>query len=170
MRIIPLTGKNGRGRFVLVDDKDFFCLSQYGWFVSGGRAGKEYVSTNMYIGGKLKKVLLHRFLLGFPDGVVDHINGCTFDARRRNLRVCTHIENCRNHRKYRRRGGYSSKYVGVCLHQGRWATYICSEINRSVFVASFDTEIEAARAYDTKAYELFGEFAKLNFPLEKVSA
>ena len=34
------------------------------------------------------------------------------------------------------------------------------------FLGYFVDEVEAARAYDRKAVELFGEFARLNFPEE----
>ena len=56
-----------------------------------------------------------------------------------------------------------SQYLGVCIRRtGR----ISSQISRNkkiVYIGSYNTEVEAARAYDKKAKELFGEFANLNF-------
>jgi hypothetical protein len=34
---------------------------------------------------------------------------------------------------------------------------------KTYFIGYFDNEVEAARLYDAKAKELFGEFANLNF-------
>lgn len=35
---------------------------------------------------------------------------------------------------------------------------------KTIYLGSYNTSEEAARVYDTKAKELFGDFALLNFP------
>jgi hypothetical protein len=55
---------------------------------------------------------------------------------------------------------------GVVVHRdknGKWKAGIRVG-GRQTFIGLFDDEVEAARAYDRKAREMFGEFAYLNFP------
>ena len=61
------------------------------------------------------------------------------------------------------RTGTSSQYKGVAFHKrrSRW----CADIKfdrKNLYLGHFDTEEDAARAYNTKAIELFGELAHLN--------
>jgi len=35
---------------------------------------------------------------------------------------------------------------------------------KTIFLGYFDSELDAAKVYDDKARELFGDFAQLNFP------
>ena len=87
----------------------------------------------------------------------------TLDNRRANLRLCTLAENMRN-----RRGN-----LGRDLPKGvTWQPH-CNKYKASIgcdgapkHIGYYDDPIEAARAYDRKAIELFGEFARLNFPQE----
>jgi|TARA_R110002020_G_C15975619_1_gene747963 hypothetical protein len=46
-----------------------------------------------------------------------------------------------------------------------WEAYIMFN-QKNIYLGSYKTKEEAARAYDKKAIELFGEFAQLNFPEE----
>ena|SRR5580704_14271781 len=56
-----------------------------------------------------------------------------------------------------------SQFKGVTKRHGRWIAQV--NLNKVRYLlGSFPTEEEAARAYDAKAKELFGEFACLNFP------
>lgn len=109
-----------------------------------------------------KKVYLHRFILNAKQGDhVDHTNHNRLDNRKCNIRICTPNQNMMNTRK---RKDCTSKYKGV-FHEGdgKWRAYILSKEKR-LEIGTFPTEQAAARAYDAKARELFGDFAFLNFP------
>jgi len=157
-RIIPLT----RGQFTVVDAEDYLWLSQYQWFAEG-TAGHFY-AVRKENGRSIK---MHRQIMNAPDHlVVDHIDHDGLNNRRENLRICTFAENCRNRRTSRHK---SSKYKGVhCLKRNhKWAAQVTCDHKRN-HLGYFGDEIDAAKAYDRAALELFGEFASLNLPEEKI--
>ncbi len=97
--------------------------------------------------------------------VVDHINHNGLDNRKENLRICTVAENCRNSRPSKRKNKLS-KYKGVSFDKKRKVYRVLIWHNKKqYFLGTFKNETEAAKAYDRKARELFGEFAYLNFPI-----
>jgi len=82
-------------------------------------------------------------------------------------------ENLSKHRQGTRYKNASklSKYVGIHhSYKGafKWHARITYR-NKEYFLGSFDTEKEAAQAYDKKALEIYGEDAKLNFPKKKIN-
>jgi len=57
----------------------------------------------------------------------------------------------------------SSKYKGVCYVNARKMFLASIRIdNTGIKLGFFDLEIDAAKAYDSAAVELFGNFARLN--------
>jgi hypothetical protein len=79
-----------------------------------------------------------------------------------NKRCCS---NCMNLRR-RKRPGAPSQYVGVYPYKdrpGKWYVKVQCR-GEATNLGPFDSDIAAARARDRKARELFGEFARLNFP------
>ena len=155
VRYIPLT----RGKYAIVDAADYEWLSQHKWLANGDEKRGFYAGRR--VGRKLQ--LMHRLIMNAPPGtVVDHIDGNGLNNRRCNLRICTQKQNSRNSAPSRHS---SSRFKGVyyCKRTRKWIATIGYN-GRTIHLGSFDDEIEAARAYDRKARELFGEFAYLNFP------
>ena len=59
----------------------------------------------------------------------------------------------------------ASKYVGLWRDNRRNQWFARLTFNKKkIWLGSFDSEIEAAKAYDRAAKKYFGEFARLNFP------
>lgn len=142
----------------MVDDEDYGWLSEHKWSAGQTIWGQWYAHrrSNKHF------VKMHRIILNAPDGLqVDHINGDGLDNRRSNLRLATSCQNNQNRRSIL--VGTTSKFKGVSWHpHGRWQARIRSGI-KTYYLGSYDNEEAAARAYDVKARELFGEFARTNF-------
>lgn len=104
------------------------------------------------------------------DARITHINGDHLDCRRSNLKVRTQSQQSYGNNKIRLREGQetTSIYKGVCWDDrgSTWRVYIGKD-SKSYYLGGFEEEEAAARAYDNAARWLFGEYAKLNFPLER---
>ncbi|MEZ4614395.1 MAG: AP2 domain-containing protein [Caldilineaceae bacterium] len=141
-----------------MDDEDYERVRQHGW---------GYTEKTGHISGTIgnKSILLHHFILGKRPPAkhsVIHINYDLLDFRRRNLALVSHNLACQ--RQPPKKGG-SSRYKGVTWHRkGRIWTSALTIDARPLHLGCFDTEEEAATAYDKAAREHYGTYARLNFP------
>lgn len=146
-----------RCRFTVVDEQDLPLLRKYKWFLST----HGYVVAN--VPGSYpnrRQISMHRLLMGATSKqAIDHINGDKRDNRRRNLRFANKSQNAAN-KSYRQS---VSGYKGVYPYKGKWIVKITKDCKQR-HIAYCKTKEEAARTYDKVALELFGEFARLNFP------
>ena len=92
----------------------------------------------------------------------DHIDNNGLNNTRSNLRVCTITE---NHQNMRKGINCSSQFKGVSWDKRDKAWTAQIQIDKKQhYLGSFESEIDAARAYDKAALRMFASFACLNFP------
>ena len=154
----------GHGYFAIVD-ADSPALLHHWTATLVRRKERTYVYAKRSIKkgkGEYRNQYMHRFLLNAPEDMhVDHINRVTLDCRMSNLRLATRSQNATN-----RVGSRPSRsgFIGVdTMKNGRFRARL--RVNgKIVHVGVYKTPEEAARAFDTKAKEVRGAFAMLNFP------
>jgi hypothetical protein len=148
------------GNYIVKVDKWYYdknCL--YDWKISSN--GYAFRRTK-----EGKSIYIHRDVLGVNDDesiVVDHIDGDIYNDCECNLRQCTSTENCYNKKKFE---GKSSEFKGVSKVGNKWEASITKDGKR-VSLGRHDDEVTAALHYDSAAVYLFGEFARINFPMHK---
>ncbi len=143
-----------------VDDDMYEELSKSVWYACSGT--KQYAQRKVKApNGIFWNQKLHQTILGLPRKsgvVVDHIDRNPLNCRKSNLRMVTFQENSWNRSKRKRET--TSRYTGVswATHQ-RWVATIDGE-----HIGYFDSEENAAKAYDYEARQRRGAFAVVNFP------
>lgn len=159
MKTIPLT----KGQVALVDEADYLELSRYRWRAlrRGTRRRASYYAVRT--GRDRETVYMHRQILGLEpgDGLLgDHRNRDTLDNRGDNLRAVTPLENSMNRTVP---FWHASRFKGVVWRKAerKWQAQLHTS-GRTVYLGCFESEVEAARAYNAKAVEVWGDSAALN--------
>lgn len=158
-----------RGKLAIVDliDADLAKTNWYARISTGSKQKLWYAGQSVTFPKKtvrrMHRVIMER-VLGRPLTnleEVDHKNHNGLDNRRSNLRLA---DSSQNHANSRPRANATSVYKGVYFSKQRG--YWCAQItvnNRGIYLGSFNSEMDAAKAYDRAAREHFGEFASTNF-------
>jgi hypothetical protein len=115
--LLPLSGKNGKGKYALVNIVDLPKVQGVRWYVNefGYALHREHgVTTRM-----------HRIISEATEGLVtDHKNRQPLDNRRSNLRVVTQRDNVRNTERYENPKGYwYHKQIGLWVVEVRKKDY-----------------------------------------------
>jgi len=134
----------------IIDDVDFEIVLPYSWYLHDGYA---------YTKGPKGTFFMHQLLTG--KNRIDHKNRNRLDNRRSNFRPASHQQNLRN--AVWTNIDKSSKFKGVSWdsERKRWRACIVVDKHQKL-LGRFKIEEDAAKAYNTAAKELFGEFAVLN--------
>lgn len=161
MKEIKLT----QGYVALVDDEDYEYLNQWKWQVLKKKY-TQYAFRKKQRNQAKQTLLMHRVIMGLSgNNQVDHIDHNGLNNQKYNLRICTNGQNQMNKRAYGK-----SKYLGVYFNyrkgKNKTTKHIISNITlnkKNVYLGTFKTEEEAAKAYDIAASLHHKEFANLNF-------
>lgn len=165
----------GKNHYALVDNEDYKILKNYTWAYDKHSNNRYYARTRFYKHKRIKPIRMHRLVLNIIDPriKIDHKDGNGLNNQKKNLRICNDSENGMNRDKQiNNTSGYKGVsylykyYKGIkSIRKKPWLAQIC--INQKYnYLGYFYTAKEAALAYDKKAKELHGEFARLNFPNE----
>lgn len=150
--------------YTLVDSSLYPFFKQWKWNLNKGqkypiRFIKAPYSKGVFLHKTLALIKYGEIKKGF---VVDHIDRNPLNNTMANIRLTSHCFNSHNARK---QSNTSSKYIGINYMKDRrkWMAKLMFK-KKAYYVGMFSNEKEAAIARDKKAVELYGRYARLNFP------
>lgn len=152
-----------RGYYTKVDDEDYEWLNKYKWHIKDSHCDVVYARKLNKVGDPHSGTYasMHRMIMGITDPkiFVDHKDGNGLNNQRNNLRLATAAQNNLNKKSKK---GSTSQYIGVYFHtQSSMWRAVCRKYGK-MYTKHFKTERDAVGWYNEKAYELHGEFARLN--------
>lgn len=164
-------------RVTLVSPEDAGWVNEWTWHLDGKGYVKRTVRLTPGRKGKKTSVFLHRLVTKARTGqIVDHIDGNPLNNQRGNLRLATALENARNVTSSKNRKAGKFKGVYFIKKSGKWGAAIGAGEKkpngkaRMLYQGCYDTQEEAARAYDAAARRYFGPYAATNFaPAEDIA-
>lgn len=157
-----LLTKNGEK--VKIDAEDFDRVNEKSWrVIYTGKAEKPSVVTSIRTGASVRTMTLGQFLLNPKKGLLVYPRRWQqgLDYRKHNLLVCSMKE--RQRMLPKRKDNTTSQYKGVSFVKGKkvWRARI-EKNGHAHFLGDFESEDEAAMAYNKAAREMFGEIAYQN--------
>jgi hypothetical protein len=160
VKAVQLHGPKAAGRVALVDDDDYDLISGYRWRAweahrASGIIDGPYARASLKRNGHRVLLYMHKLITGWP--MTDHANGNGLDNQRSNLRPATRAQNSHNQRS---QGGSSSRHKGVTWHRQvrKWQAAIKVD-GKHRYLGCYESEEDAARAYEAAALEAWGEYA-----------
>ena len=139
------------GKDILLDDEVYEELKDGSWSCVGLGVVR---CTNSHT------AIAHFVVAVYPKQVADHRDHNIHNNLRENLRVATYSQNGAN-RKIGKNNTSGCKGVSWQIKSRKWQVAIKKD-GVTYYLGLFDSIRDAALAYNKKAIELHGEFAKLN--------
>lgn len=159
-----------QGAVTVVDDEDYEAAIRHTWHLAGGkRRPARYAITHYRIEGKQKDMGLHHLIavrMNLPvTRKIDHRDRNGLNNRRDNLRPANDVQNGANASM---RSNNTSGFMGVSVKRvpsGKLVAHAyVKTMDKQRHLGCFDSAEEAARVRDEWAWQIWGDFAYLNFP------
>jgi hypothetical protein len=154
---MKLLGSHARSKNAyVIFSKSTDYLANYSWYMNKSGYPFSY---------DLNGITMHKYLfmkqgIDTNSMVIDHINHDRLDNRLENLRLCTQKENSYNRSKS---SNSKNQYKGIIKNKDGTFNAVATKDGKRYVLKGFKTEVDAAKAYDMIAEELFGQFAGKNF-------
>jgi hypothetical protein len=154
MQRLPLS----QAKFALVDDEYFDELNKHKWYFHHTGYAVRNITLSI---NKRKTIFLHRQIIPLlDDQYIDHKDLNKLNCQKSNLRITTYaLNNTNKGNQKNNKSGY--KGVFKLPKYNRWRAYLTVNRKREN-IGYYRSPENAARAYNKRALEVWGEHARLN--------